>query len=57
MPRSKNNLEVPANQLRWQCHPKDIAVKSTNEVKPTKEIIGQERALQALRLGLEMKHP
>ncbi len=57
MAKLKTNYEVPATQLRWHCNPKLINVKSTNEVKPTKEIIGQERALRALRLGLEMNHP
>ncbi|HEV8537554.1 MAG TPA: ATP-binding protein, partial [Bacteroidota bacterium] len=57
MAKLKTNHEVPADQLRWHCNPKSISVKSTNDVKPTKEIIGQERALRALRLGLEMKHP
>src|SRR5438477_11316846 len=57
MAKMKTNHEVPASQLRWHCNPKYISVKSTNDVKPTKEIIGQERALRALRLGLEMKHP
>src|SRR6266852_888321 len=55
--KMKTNHEVPASQLRWHCNPKYISVKTTNDVKPTKEIIGQERALRALRLGLEMKHP
>ncbi|HTK81042.1 MAG TPA: ATP-binding protein [Bacteroidota bacterium] len=57
MGKLKSNHEVPADQLRWHCNPKYIPVKTTNEVKPSKEIIGQERALRALRLGLEMKHP
>src|SRR5437867_4686997 len=57
MAKMKTNHEVPASQLRWHCNPKYISVKTTNDVKPTKEIIGQERALRALRLGLEMKHP
>ncbi len=48
--------EVPLNQLRWKCDPKKLGISTTNDVKPTKEIIGQERALRALRLGLEMKH-
>jgi lon-related putative ATP-dependent protease len=49
--------EVPASQLRWHCKPDTLGIKSTDDIKPTKEIIGQERALRALRLGLEMEHP
>src|ERR1051326_2792049 len=57
MAKSRSTKEVPYTRLRWLCNPKSFGVKSTNDVKPSKEIIGQERALRALRLGLEMKHP
>ncbi|MBI3765608.1 MAG: AAA family ATPase, partial [Ignavibacteriales bacterium] len=57
MAKNKSSKEVPVEQLRWHCHPKSLGVKTSDEVKPKKEIIGQERALRALRLGLEMKHP
>ena len=57
MAKSKQSHELEADELRWHCHPKYIGVKSTADIKPSKEIIGQERALRALRLGLEMKHP
>ena len=56
MPNYKSK-EVPPDQLRWRCLPKSLGLKTTNDVKPTKEIIGQDRALRALTLGLEMKHP
>lgn len=48
--------EVPVDQLRWRCDPASLDISSTNDVKPLKEIIGQDRALRALRLGLEIKH-
>lgn len=47
---------VPVQKLRWQCDPKSLKVKTTNDVAPSREIIGQERALRALRVGLEMNH-
>ena len=47
---------LPAAKLRWQCEPKSLGVRSTDDVQPTREIIGQERALRALHVGLEMKH-
>jgi ATP-dependent Lon protease len=43
-------------KLRWQCDPKSLGVKSTDDIRPTREIIGQERALRALHVGLEMNH-
>ncbi len=47
--------ELPVSKLRWHCSSKDLPL-STSEVHPSKDIIGQERALKALRLGLEMNH-
>lgn len=55
---AKNNrYEVPVRLLRWRCNPKSLGIRSTNDVESSREIIGQDRALRALRLGLEMKHP
>lgn len=45
-----------SDKLRWQCAPESLKVKSTDDVKPARDIIGQERALRALRVGLEMQH-
>ena len=57
MPTSRPVREIPLNELRWNCDPDSLGIRTTDDVRPTKEIIGQERALKALRLGLEMKHP
>ncbi|MBI5477193.1 MAG: AAA family ATPase [Ignavibacteriales bacterium] len=57
MTKKSSIKEIPPSQLRWVCDPKSLKVKSTKDVKATKEIIGQDRALRALRMGLEMKHP
>lgn len=50
---------LKADQLRWQCDPKVLRSLSAFKAKlpPRREIIGQERALRALRVGLEMGHP
>ncbi|MCX6122416.1 MAG: AAA family ATPase [Ignavibacteriales bacterium] len=47
---------LQVHKLRWQCDPKSLGIKSTNDIHPTREIIGQERAVRALRVGLEMEH-
>jgi len=47
---------LPVQKLRWQCDPKSLGIRSTDDVKPSRDIIGQERALRALRVGLEMSH-
>jgi lon-related putative ATP-dependent protease len=54
--RKKSVKEVPLKNLRWRCNPDSLGFDSTAEVKPAKEIIGQARALRALRLGIGMRH-
>lgn len=44
--------EVPLAKLRWQCDPDSLGFSSTEEIKSSEEIIGQERALRAMKLGL-----
>ncbi len=53
---SLRRYEVPAEQLRWRCLPGSLGVRTIDEVKPLQEIIGQDRALRALTMGLEMTH-
>ncbi len=50
----QNSYEVPIDQLRWRCSPHDLGISSIDQVQPSQEIIGQDRALRALRVGLEM---
>jgi lon-related putative ATP-dependent protease len=47
--------EVPVEKLRWRCLPDSLPFQTTEEIEPCGEIIGQERALKAIRLGLEME--
>jgi lon-related putative ATP-dependent protease len=54
--RASTYKPLQVEKLRWQCDPKSLGVKSTNDIQPTREIIGQERALRALHVGLEMNH-
>ncbi|MFH0779133.1 MAG: Lon-like protease helical domain-containing protein, partial [Candidatus Eisenbacteria bacterium] len=49
--------EVPASELRWQCPIGKLDFKSTKDVDPCQKIIGQERALRAVRLGLDIEGP
>ena len=48
--------ELSVDKLRWRCDPKSLDVKTSSDIKPSREIIGQERALRALRVGLAMSH-
>jgi len=46
---------LSVEKFRKRCDAKSIEVHTTNEIKPSKEIIGQDRALRALKFGLEIK--
>jgi DNA polymerase III delta prime subunit len=49
--------ELPADKLHWNCDPKLIQVKSTEEMKPIEAMIGQPRAHHALMFGVNVKEP
>lgn len=54
MNEQKKFPEVIIEKLRWRCPLDLLPFNSTDEIHPCTDIIGQERALRAIRLGLEM---
>jgi len=46
--------EVPVEKLRWRCDPEALPFETTQAVQACEEIIGQERAQEAIRLGLNI---
>jgi lon-related putative ATP-dependent protease len=53
MPR----LELKPSELRNTCDPSLFTFKDTSELPPLDEVIGQERAVQAIEFGLNMRSP
>ncbi|MFH0988525.1 MAG: AAA family ATPase [bacterium] len=51
-----NHKSLPIEKLRWNCTASSLKIKSSEEVEASRDIIGQERALRALQVGLAMKH-
>ena len=55
---SKNSApqhaSLPPEKLRWRCDPATIPFETTAEVEPLAGDLGQERALRALRMGVEL---
>jgi len=49
--------ELDANQVRQRCDPALFHCNSTDELKPIDGIIGQDRALSALKFGLNIVKP
>ena len=43
--------EVPPEKLRWSCPVDKFNFKSTREVEPLKTIVGQPRAIEAIKMG------
>jgi len=54
--KNVNYEEIPIEKLRWKCDLSKLNIKTTNDLKPSKKILGQERALKAIKLGLEMEY-
>ena len=46
--------EVPLHKLRWRCDPDALGFTTTDDLEPLEGILGQERALKALALGVEI---
>ena len=46
---------LPTERYRAVFTPDDVGCTSTEELEPTEEIIGQDRAQKALRFGLEIR--
>jgi lon-related putative ATP-dependent protease len=49
-------FELKAADLRCVCDHRVFKFKNTSQIKPLDEVIGQERAVQALEFGLNMNH-
>lgn len=49
--------ELPVERLRRTCEPDLVACATTSDALPLQAIIGQERALRALELGLSITDP
>lgn len=54
-PKVTEHHELPAGELRWYCDPKQFAFKSTEEVPSRDTVIGQERAVEAIKFGLDIQ--
>lgn len=55
MPDSDSPNRVPVERLRWHLAPDVGEFRSTADLEPTDEIIGQDAAVEAIRTGLELE--
>jgi len=56
-PKPNKHKELKPEELRWKCDPEIFEFTSTSDIEPIEGILGQERALKALKLGVELKGP
>ena len=52
---NSKHVSLPPEKLRWHCDPARIPFETTAEVEPTVNDMGQDRAMRALRMGVELK--
>ncbi len=57
MAEMTRSREVPVQLLRWTCNPELLGFDTTKECNKTDNIIGQNRAVKAITLGLEIESP
>jgi predicted ATP-dependent protease len=49
--------ELPPEKLRWRCEPSRLPFETTAQAELREGFIGQERALRALKMGVELSAP
>src|ERR1700687_2816135 len=49
--------ELTSEKLRWRCDPLRIPFATTAQAEPREGIIGQSRAVRALKMGVELSAP
>jgi lon-related putative ATP-dependent protease len=54
---SISRLAIKPRDLRWQCDPDVLGFETTASLESKPNIIGQDRALDAIRLGLGLRSP
>ena len=56
-PKPIKHKELKPEELRWKCDPNIFAFESTEDIDPIEGILGQERALKAIRMGVDLRSP
>ncbi len=55
--RAPKHTELKPEELKLECNVSNFDFESTSTLKPIEGIVGQERAIKALKIGVEMKSP
>ena len=57
MTAKKTDKKVPVEKLRWRLDPATLPFNTTKDLSPLKEIIGQDRGVQAFKFGMGINKP
>jgi lon-related putative ATP-dependent protease len=50
-------VRLPPEKLRWSCEPARIPFETTAQAEPVEGEIGQDRAIKAMKMGVELAAP
>ena len=50
-------VALPVEKLRWRCEPSRLPFETTAQADLREGFVGQERALRALKMGVELTAP
>ncbi len=56
-PKAPKHKKLNPEDLRWRCNQDVFAFDSTTDIEPIEGILGQERALKALKVGVDLRSP
>jgi lon-related putative ATP-dependent protease len=57
MSPERSYSQIPIEKLRWRLDPNTLPFETTDNIEPLKEIIGQQRGVEAFRFGINMNKP
>ncbi len=57
MTQESSYPRIPVEDLRWRLDPSTLPFDTTETLEPLKDIIGQQRGVEAFRFGIDMDKP
>ncbi|WP_137387819.1 Lon protease family protein [Rhodoligotrophos defluvii] len=56
-PKAPNHTALSPDALRYRCDPENFGFRTTEDVESVEDLIGQDRAVDAIRFGINMNKP
>lgn len=55
--KASKHKTLKPEDLRWKCNPDIFEFSSTGDIEPIEGILGQDRAMKAIKLGVDLRSP